>query len=523
MAGRVEALRQKLERLLKETAEAAVALDWAEGRIQGVPHYSVIEAGAHQVGRQLSCRIQARQMSELAAQESSHSKCPTCGTRCELTASSRSRSWSATAPAVAGLFFPLREVLGLDARQLTPMLVQRIVCSVADTRSFQRAALVMRRVAGEVVSAKTIERVVHDIGPELASRRDADPKTCDALAERPAEPPDLAVVECDGGRIRTRESGHGPGVHLSGESGWRETKNACLIRASRKTFREDPQPEPPECFSDPKHVAKIAETEALSVAAPLPSDAPLSDEEEGEEVMAKPEDWRPKRLVRTIVSSMAQPKIFGRQMQREAKRRRFFEAASQAFLGDGLPWNWSIWKQQFSEFTPILDFIHVLSYLFLLAKSPHAQADDAWSQYFVWMRGCWQGEVDQVLEELKKWQDKLGEPPPEAAENDPRKLLAKTVTYLDHNRSRMNYPQYRKQGMPVTTAWMESLVKEINYRVKGTEMYWNDPQGAEAILQIRGAALSDDQRLERHLRTRPGCPFTRRPQLTNLPTKPIKS
>ena len=40
--------------------------------------------------------------------------------------------------------------------------------------------------------------------------------------------------------------------------------------------------------------------------------------------------------------------------------------------------------------------------------------------------------------------------------------------------------------MPVTTAWMELLVKEINYRAKGTEMFWNDPGWAEAILQ--GAA-----------------------------------
>ena len=28
-----------------------------------------------------------------------------------------------------------------------------------------------------------------------------------------------------------------------------------------------------------------------------------------------------------------------------------------------------------------------------------------------------------------------------------------------------------RQGLPVTTAWMESLVKEVNYRVKGTEMF----------------------------------------------------
>ena len=46
---------------------------------------------------------------------------------------------------------------------------------------------------------------------------------------------------------------------------------------------------------------------------------------------------------------------------------------------------------------------------------------------------------------------------------------------------------------------MESLVKEMNCRVKGTEMFWNHPQGAEAILQVRAAALSDDDRLSKYL------------------------
>src|SRR5947209_5982280 len=170
------------------------------------------------------------------------------------------------APNAAGGFSPLREALGLDARESTPLLVGRITSAGVEARSFKRAAIVMKQVAGQPVSAKTIERVVHDVGGELARRRDADPKTDDALAERPESPPSLAVVECDGGRIRTREPGHGPGVHRTGE-GWRETKNACLIRAKRTLSEEDPEPEPPACFCDPKHVAKIAETEALSVAS----------------------------------------------------------------------------------------------------------------------------------------------------------------------------------------------------------------------------------------------------------------
>ena len=46
MDGATAALKEKLNRLLKEAAQVSVALDRAEGTIAGVPHYSVIEAGA---------------------------------------------------------------------------------------------------------------------------------------------------------------------------------------------------------------------------------------------------------------------------------------------------------------------------------------------------------------------------------------------------------------------------------------------------------------------------------------------
>jgi len=182
-----------------------------------------------------------------------------------------------------------------------------------------------------------------------------------------------------------------------------------------------------------------------------------------------------------------------------------------------------IWKHHFPDFTAILDFIHVLSYLFIAAKAVHQNGEDAWNQYLVWMRGCWQGDVAQVLEELRHWQIKLGKPQEQAPDQDPRQIVARTLTYLENNQKRMDYPEYRRQGLPVTTAWMESLVKEVNYRVKGTEMFWNDPEGAEAILQVRAAALCDDERLVKHLRTRPGSPFTRRPRARRATVEKNKS
>jgi hypothetical protein len=415
-------------------------------------------------------------------------------------------------------------VVGFDARELTPLLVQRIPVAAAETRSFQRGAIVRKDLGDRGVSAKTIERVVPDVGRELAERRDADPKTDEALAQRPQGPPELAVVECDGGRIRTREPGHGPGVHRPAEGG-RETKNACLIRAARTVSEEDPQPEPPGCFGDPKPVAKIAETEALSVASAPPASpvAPSEKDQPEPAGLVTPADWHPRRLVRTVLGSIAESKDFGKPMAREAKRRRFAEALAKAFLGDGRAGNGSIGKQHFPDFTPILDVIPVRSYLFLAAQAVHDGARDAWDQDLVWMRGAGQGEVSQVLEEVRAGQTRRGEPPEGAAESDPRKILEKTITDLENNQGRMQDPESRREGLPVTTAGMESLVKEMNDRVQGTEMFWNDPEGAEAILQVRAAALCDDERLAKHLSTRPGCPFTRRPRSPESTAEKIRS
>jgi len=89
MDGQTARLQEKLERLLREAAEVSVALDRADGTIQGVPHYSVIEQRAHELGRQLSRRIQERHMGEIVAFQVSKACCPRCGRRCEVTRSKR--------------------------------------------------------------------------------------------------------------------------------------------------------------------------------------------------------------------------------------------------------------------------------------------------------------------------------------------------------------------------------------------------------------------------------------------------
>src|SRR5262249_56569179 len=76
MEGATATLKEKLDQLLQAAAAVSVALDRAEGTIVGVPHYAVIEARAHQLGQELSRRIQAQQMGELTAGAAASAKCP---------------------------------------------------------------------------------------------------------------------------------------------------------------------------------------------------------------------------------------------------------------------------------------------------------------------------------------------------------------------------------------------------------------------------------------------------------------
>lgn len=66
--------------------------------------------------------------------------------------------------------------------------------------------------------------------------------------------------------------------------------------------------------------------------------------------------------------------------------------------------------------------------------------------------------------------------------------------------------------MPITSSLVESLVGQFNSRVKARNKFWNrgEGDGAETILQIRAAVVSEDDRLSRHFAERPGGPYRRK-------------
>jgi hypothetical protein len=317
----------------------------------------------------------------------------------------------------------------------------------------------------------------------------------------------VAIVEVDGGRLLTRGINAGPGVH---EAEPKEDKIACLLSVNTTPSETDPQPAVPPAFRNGRRVVRLVR-QVRSQAAPPAEDDPTPTADDGDPVeSAGDRPDRPERLVRTCVGSMCGSREFGPMVAAEAQSRGFYKALRGAFLGDGQQYNWKIQQAYFPHFEPIADLIHVLCYVYPAAWAVGTDETSRWSQFEVWMGACWGGRVADVIAELGAWKERLGEPPEDAPGNDPRQAVVDAHRYLGNNQSRMDYPRYRRAGLPVTSSLVESLVGEFNARVKGRDKYWNRTAGAEAILQVRAAVLSEDQRLERYFAERKGNPYRRR-------------
>ena len=276
---------------------------------------------------------------------------------------------------------------------------------------------------------KEIERICHRGGQEREAERQALVSRFEALplAEKEAAPPGMALVpkvvavEPDGGRYQQRiwdhvaASPHSCGENDPGAPGlaeadkpsgkvdsgssaegacadsaadnesdeplpepdrkgcWREDKNAVLLKLSSVVHESDPAPQIPEGFLNIAAMGKLAQ-EIKNARQPESGQkfgAQTEDEESSDEdpisAAATYASHRPEIVGKQVVATTQKMPIFGAMLAAQAWAMGFFAAERKAFLGDGLRANWTLWRTRFPTFTPILDFIHLLTYVFAAA------------------------------------------------------------------------------------------------------------------------------------------------------------
>ncbi len=393
--------------------------------------------------------------------------------------------------------------MGVDRAGFSPRVQQKIVHAGVNSGSYQQASSDLAELADLNIKPKPIERLVQKIGQERIEQRDAAVATHqrlplmakDALADPKRSTPSVVMVSVDGGRMQIRSEPSEP----KSENHWRESKVAVLETYQSEVLQADPDPDVPRCFLDLKRTKEMVR--GLGHALPVGLDFGAQAKSRGPDETAKkgsdrkPRPGRPKRLVRSVLASRKCSDEFGPIVHQAAWERNFFGASRKAFLGDGLPVNWTIQRRHFAGFTPILDFVHALSYVFAAAFAGRPQAEGA-EVYKRWIQAVWSGQVARIVPELEARSATLGSPPSECADSDPRKLIFESLRYLKNNADRMRYDDYRRQGLPIMTSAVESVIKMMNKRVKGSEKFWSEP-GAESILQLRADYLGETETMSR--------------------------
>jgi hypothetical protein len=362
------------------------------------------------------------------------------------------------------------------------------------------------------VDPKQVERVTERIGAERCAQRDADVEKYMSLplVERKGKPADvtapaLAVVSVDGGRLQIRGGPKASATEeeeaLPADDGhkgkhWREDKIGLLMTMTSEEKASDPCPEVLAAFVDPTRIAKLARElktkKSAGVEATPPEVAGEADApEEAAEALSErgPKvDWVPPEVETKHFTATRRPwASFGPMVARMAWKLGLYQAPRQAFVGDGADNVWAVWRNHFSSFVPILDIIHAISYVFAAALAGRSFAE-GWPYYVEWVTWVWNGEAEKVIAELAKRQAELGPTQEGDGETHPRVVVGTALRYLRNNKEKMRYAEYRRRGLPITSSYVESAVKQFNQRVKGTEKFWTEG-GAEALLQLRADYL----------------------------------
>lgn len=354
------------------------------------------------------------------------------------------------------------------------------------------------------LTTKRVERLTERIGQRRVAEREADIAAWEAqplVAKLTAPPgvkaPAVVCVSADGGRMQRCD------LPEEAKSHWCETKIGALMELEPNPQDFDPCPQVPDKFLELGRVDEL--TREIKRTAPKGTvfQQVGADESPVETSVERTPSLReavvaesPVIESRDVVASLVDSATFGKLLAAYTWMLGFAGALLKAFVADGQASNWTIWERHFKhlEFVPILDFIHALTYVYSAALAGRSTAE-GWPIYVRWITWVWQGQVSRVIGELAERAAELGLPPADASETDPREIVTGTLTYLCNQQSRMNYPEYRKLGLPLTSSPIESTVKQINYRMKGTEKFWTR-DGGEALLQLRADQLSDTAPLD---------------------------
>jgi hypothetical protein len=328
-------------------------------------------------------------------------------------------------------FCPRDQQLGMEGTSLSPA-VTRMIATVGALVSFQEGSALLRELAEVEVGAKQVERTAEALGAEVA-----EDERQQVEAEREGPLPQTLYFGLDGTGVpmRREELEGRVGKQPDGSAQTREVKVCAIWSAEARDAEGLPR----------RDEGSVSYSAAIETAASRDTDPQAAE--------------------------------FTKRVEREAKRRGFTQAPRQVVIGDGAPWIWNIAAELFPQALQIVDRYHANEHLSQVAKAIYGQQEAAqrWAQ--------------RRHEELDsgRWRSLTRA----LARHAPRSAEArKCLQYLERNRQRMRYPEFRADQLCTSSGVLEAGCKVVvGTRLKRSGMHWT-VRGSNAIIALRCYKLS---------------------------------
>jgi Uncharacterised protein family (UPF0236) len=329
-------------------------------------------------------------------------------------------------------FCPRDQQLGIGDSSLSPAIV-RMIGTVGAMVSFQEGSELLEELAAVRVDAKQVERHAEALGSQIAEdeRRHTTPLTEETL------PPTLYLgIDGTGIPMRPEALAGRVGKQPDGSAKTREVKLCTIWSAESRDAEGTPV----------RDAGSVTYSAAMESAATLDI-APVRSE-------------------------------FTERVLREATRRRFTEVTRTVVIGDGALWIWGIAQELFPHATQIVDRFHVKENLHRVAHAIYGATSELAKKWA--RRRCQELDEGDIAKLMRALQRQI-----------PRSEEArKCALYIQRNRHRMRYSEFRQQGLCTSSGVVEAGCKvAIATRLKRAGMHWT-VRGSNAIIALRCCRLS---------------------------------
>ncbi len=177
------------------------------------------------------------------------------------------------------------------------------------------------------------------------------------------------------------------------------------------------------------------------------------------------------------VAYLGSPDKFRQLLLNSAIKNGYGRTENTVFIADGAKWLWNICEDLFPDAIQILDYYHLSENVYKYANLLYPDKEKEmvkWAETV--LKDIKEGRIDDVIDSL---------PDINYNNKDSKQAIPNLKGYLQNNRNRVNYKEYKNKGFSIGSGAVESGNKKvIQQRLKQSGMHWSH-SGGQNIASLR--------------------------------------